>query len=210
MISKKRIEIFISQLTSFKKPKESLEQYPIDETFWAELINFFHLKYKSPEIVWDFGAGTGKLSLPFFLTGSKQINFFEIDIDAIKILKKNLKVTSDLLDKDIDYKIVHKDLLKVDFSGFNVTPDLIVMNPPYGTRNKGIDSKFLKTALNFGCQIITMHKSSTKEYISNIIKNKKRDFDVFDIDYKLKQTLKHHSSKIKEINVSLFIIEKEE
>ena len=207
MISKKSIEIFISQLKNFKKPKENLEQYSIDETFWSELINYYRLKYEIPEIVWDFGAGTGKLSLPFIIMGSKELNFFEIDKDIIKTLKENINKTSKIIKKEFNFNIFNENLLSFDFSKIDKEPDLIVMNPPYGTRNKGIDSKFLKIALNHNSKIITMHKSSTKNYIENIIKNKGRSFDVFDVDYKLKQTLKHHTKKIKEIDVSLFIIE---
>ncbi len=207
MISKKKVEIFISKLKNFKNPKENLEQYSIDESFWSEILNFYMLRNDVPKTIYDFGAGTGKLSLPFFLFGSKKINFFEIDEDVIPILKKNINFTLSKKDLSLNYNIFNVDIFDFDFSKIE-NPDLIVMNPPYGTRIKGLDSDFLDLALNFNSDLITMHKTSTKSYINKKLKNRK--FISFDVDYKLKQTYSHHSSKIKKIKVTVFIIKKKE
>jgi predicted RNA methylase len=44
--------------------------------------------------------------------------------------------------------------------------DLVVMNPPFGTREEGIDIKFLEVASEICLgSIYSMHKSSTRGYI---------------------------------------------
>lgn len=42
--------------------------------------------------------------------------------------------------------------------------DTVIMNPPFGTRNKGIDTVFLKAALNLASHAVySLHKSSTRD-----------------------------------------------
>ena len=46
--------------------------------------------------------------------------------------------------------------------------DTVVMNPPFGTRNKGIDVLFLQHALKSvvdGGAVYSLHKSTTREHI---------------------------------------------
>jgi predicted RNA methylase len=44
--------------------------------------------------------------------------------------------------------------------------DLVVMNPPFGTKEEGIDIKFLEVAMHI-CNgpIYSMHKSSTRAFL---------------------------------------------
>lgn len=44
--------------------------------------------------------------------------------------------------------------------------DTIVMNPPFGTKRKGADMDFLRTAFKMCTgSIYSLHKSSTRDYI---------------------------------------------
>jgi predicted RNA methylase len=45
--------------------------------------------------------------------------------------------------------------------------DLVVMNPPFGTKEEGIDMKFMQKAMDI-CKgnIYSMHKSSTRPFIA--------------------------------------------
>jgi len=44
--------------------------------------------------------------------------------------------------------------------------DIVVMNPPFGTRNKGIDLIFLQVALKLASNsVYSLHKRATREYI---------------------------------------------
>lgn len=46
--------------------------------------------------------------------------------------------------------------------------DMVVMNPPFGTRNKGIDVLFLQHAIKSvvdGGAVYSLHKSTTREHV---------------------------------------------
>lgn len=44
--------------------------------------------------------------------------------------------------------------------------DLVVMNPPFGTKEEGIDAKFLEVAMQIcSGNIYSMHKSSTRGFL---------------------------------------------
>lgn len=45
------------------------------------------------------------------------------------------------------------------------------MNPPFGTRDKGVDLKFLITALSMAnTAVYSLHKTSTRKYIMSMAK----------------------------------------
>ena len=44
--------------------------------------------------------------------------------------------------------------------------DVILMNPPFGTKIKGADVLFLKVAAQLNCNVIySLHKTSTRKFI---------------------------------------------
>jgi rRNA N6-adenosine-methyltransferase METTL5 len=48
----------------------------------------------------------------------------------------------------------------------NKMVDLVVMNPPFGTKEEGIDAKFLEVAMQIcSGNIYSMHKSSTRGFL---------------------------------------------
>merc|ERR1719220_2651268 len=52
-----------------------------------------------------------------------------------------------------------------------VEVETVLMNPPFGTKNKGIDVAFLKAALSFQPNAIySLHKSSTRDFLVKKLK----------------------------------------
>ena len=55
----------------------------------------------------------------------------------------------------------------LDFT-LNTPCDLVLMNPPYGTKDENIDRKFLeKACLICTGNVYSLHKSTTREVIQN-------------------------------------------
>lgn len=51
-----------------------------------------------------------------------------------------------------------------------LTADVVIMNPPFGTRRKGADMEFLQAAFQLSCgTIYSLHKSSTRQHIQKVI-----------------------------------------
>ena len=47
--------------------------------------------------------------------------------------------------------------------------DVVIMNPPFGTRRKGADMEFLRAAFLLASEsIYSLHKSSTRAYIKRV------------------------------------------
>lgn len=125
------------------------------------------------------------LSLAAAVMGAKSVTAFEIDESAIEIAKENLE---NLEFEDV-VKIVHCDLSKLpdvvtmsssdngeeEEGSTSPSPppppppkrfETIIMNPPFGTRTKGIDMLFLRKAI-FSCSraVYSMHKTSTRLHV---------------------------------------------
>lgn len=86
---------------------------------------------------------------------------FDIDAAALGVCSRNCE----------EMEIAAVDLVQCDLSlppdhrwrGFF---DTVVMNPPFGTRTKGLDIAFLKAALFMSSgSVYSLHKTSTREYI---------------------------------------------
>lgn len=68
---------------------------------------------------------------------------------------------------------VHEDLDIVKFADppVHVTRiDTVMMNPPFGTRNKAADVRFLQCALQLAPVVYSLHKSVTRPYLTRRFK----------------------------------------
>ncbi|MBN2458084.1 methyltransferase [Candidatus Woesearchaeota archaeon] len=200
MMSKARLAIRLSRLLVFNSPNIREEQYPTDseiaaEAIWAAYMN----KDIEGNLVADLGAGTGILGIAALELGAKKVLFVERDRDAIGILKSNL----DGYDKS-RYSTICSDI-----SEFKKEVDTVIMNPPFGTREKHADREFLLKAFSSSKSIYSFHKNSTSAFIGRISAangfqlTQKKDFK-----FPLKQAYSFHRSRIRRIDVSLFVLKK--
>ena len=97
--------------------------------------------------------------------GARSVTGFEIDESAIKIAKENIESL------ELDVSIVSCDISEMgECILMEEDPpkrfDTVVMNPPFGTRVKGIDMTFLRKAIA-SCEraVYTMHKTSTRLHV---------------------------------------------
>jgi len=88
---------------------------------------------------------------------------FGLDCD-----KKYIEVTHDILEEKFEGEVFY-DLMQVDVNKWNTEKmkgffDIVVMNPPFGTKEEGIDYLFLRKAFEI-CKgtVYSFHKSSSIE-----------------------------------------------
>jgi rRNA N6-adenosine-methyltransferase METTL5 len=80
----------------------------------------------------------------------------DVDIDAIDIGIEN----ADNVEADVEFVVCDVS----HTSAFRFSADTVIMNPPFGTRNKGIDSLFIEIASKIATgAIYSLHKSSTRK-----------------------------------------------
>jgi len=126
---------------------------------------------------------------------------FDVDGDALEIARNNI-AAMELTDSI--------DLVQVDIHDIRtvLTPswnfDTVVMNPPFGTRNAGIDSLFLEKGMECANIVYSMHKTSTRAHFLQMARDREWNIEVVaELRYDLPKSYKFHKHKSKDIEVDV-------
>ncbi|XP_039014461.1 rRNA N6-adenosine-methyltransferase METTL5-like isoform X2 [Hibiscus syriacus] len=154
----------------------------------------------SNKVVADFGCGCGTLGAAAALLGAEQVIGIDIDSQSLEIASMNAK------DLELDIDFVQCDISSLGWRGQIV--DTVVMNPPFGTRKKGVDMDFLFVALKVASRAVySLHKTSTRDYIK---RTAKRDLNassaevLCELRFGVPQLYKFHKKKEVDIAVDLW------
>ncbi|MBU1204096.1 MAG: METTL5 family protein [Nanoarchaeota archaeon] len=198
MITKSQLAIQLSKLRTFTNPILKLEQYATDSETAAEIIWTAYLDNDiENRTIADLGSGTGVLAYGCLILGAKKVYLVEKDKEANKIASHNLSQFK-------NFKII-----KSDIKDFRKKVDIVIQNPPFGTKTIHADREFLKKAMQVSKKIYSLHKTSTKDFISTFAKkNNFRIKRIISFSHPIKQTYKHHKKSIHRTKVSCFVLEK--
>ena len=132
--------------------------------------------YIPNSIVLDLFAGSGNLGIEAISNGASKCYFVDNNIEAIKVIKKNIDIFN-IKDKST---ILHNDYNKAldYFYNSNIKFDIIFVDPPYKYEiiEKVIDKVIEYNLLNEdGIIVLEFEKDKLKENYENLslIKNKK-------------------------------------
>jgi predicted RNA methylase len=184
-------------------PKIDLEQYPTPPRLAAEVI--FNAANLHGDIagkrVADLGCGCGILSIAALCMGAAQVLAYDIDPTCLDAARRNLETLS--FDEPPNIEFYVQDVLDLK----DVHVDTVIMNPPFGTRNKGRDLSFLKIAGEISTGgIYSFHKSATRRHILEVASPKfglKGDL-MQEVDFDLKKLYKFHKSDTKAVQVDVY------
>ncbi|XP_063901097.1 rRNA N6-adenosine-methyltransferase METTL5-like [Zophobas morio] len=143
----KEIESALQQVPNFTKPIITLEQYTTPAKLGSLVLHYMDLNgdIQGLELA-DLGCGCGIFTLGCYLLGSRKVLAVDIDQDALELCEKTLKkFISDQREK---VTLINADVLTLlgDVK-YESCVDVVVMNPPFGTKNnRGLDMKFLRVA----------------------------------------------------------------
>ena len=202
--SKKALEVLLSSLEGFIEPKVRVEQYSTEADIAAEVLWNAHMKGDIGKVSVDLGCGTGILGLGLLALGAEKVHFIDSDQKVMDIARQNLTIL------ESECKGVGKAVFTCqDVVDFNEPVDLVIQNPPFGTKVRHNDKIFLKKAFEVGKIVYSFHKSSTKSFVEAFSSdNNFKITYVFDFSYPLKATMSHHTKRIQKIEVSCFRFEK--
>lgn len=196
IMSKSKLAIILSSLEGFYEPKVRQEQYLMDSEIGAEALwNAYLLGDIEGKVIADLGCGTGILGIGALLLGAKQVYLIDSDKKALETTKKNV---SKVKSESSVAKIVCEDISNADLEA-----DAVVQNPPFGTKDRHVDIKFLEKALKIAPIVYSFHKSETKAYLEKFsAKNRAKITHMWDFKFPLKATFSFHRRHIHRIEVT--------
>jgi putative methylase len=200
MVGQKQIEIILSKLLPYSNPKLNLEEYSLDSKSAAKILSVAGMIYNDiiDKCVIDLGCGTGILAIGAALIGAKHVVGIDIDDESINIAKKNAREVA----VEVDYLVGDIRLISSSF-------DTTLMNPPFGSWNRGIDIIFLMKALQISKVIYSLHKRSEKsrEYLARKIASLGGKIEkIFELEIILPHTYAFHRKKKYYVKTDLYRI----
>ncbi len=204
--SKSSLAVALSRLKGFEKPKVRKEQYMTDSEVAADILwNAFMDGYIDGKTIADLGSGTGILGLGALLLGAKKVFFVENDPEVMAISKENYQSIVDKIG-EIGGKAV---FVLSDVKEFDTKVDVVIENPPFGTKGKHADRDFLVEAMKIAPIIYSIHKKTSKMFIEALSADegfyvsKYRDYEL-----PLKATMAFHKKRIQRIKVGMWKLKK--
>uniref|UniRef100_A0A1D1ZDT3 Methyltransferase-like protein 5 n=2 Tax=Anthurium amnicola TaxID=1678845 RepID=A0A1D1ZDT3_9ARAE len=198
----KQLEGLLGDLQQFSDPKVELEQYPTGPHIASRLIYIAENSFGdvAGKVVADFGCGCGTLGIASALLGAEHVLGIDIDSPSLEIASVNAD------DMEVGINLIWCDIKNLRWRGQLV--DTVVMNPPFGTRKKGIDMDFLSTALKVASQAVySLHKTSTREHVKRTaLQNfRARSAEVLcELRFDVPQLYKFHKKKEVDVAVDLW------
>ena len=207
-LNKRELISIIQNTKSFSNPKIELEQYCIDASCAVDIIYYAGFEFNdiSKAIIFDLGAGTGRLSIASAILNACYVLSVDIDMNAINILKKNV-MSLDL--KHVIFPIC-ADIKHFEISKGNHLENVkltTIMNPPFGVQTKFADRIFLDKAFNFSDVVYSIHLANPK--INKFLLNYVRKFNwkvdnVQPFHMRLEKSFPFHTKKTKKIDVDVY------
>ena len=208
-MSKSKLAIILSKLEVFNDPKVRQEQYPTDSEVAASILwNAYLLGDIEGKVIVDLGCGTGILGIGALLLGAKRVFLIDMDYKVLEQAKNNiLKVKSESsMYNNIDLKA---ELRLADVGGVKLKVDVVIENPPFGTKVKHSDRLFLEKALEIAPIVYSFHKSESKSFLEGFAAQKNAKIThIWNFRFPLKASFEFHRRQIHRINVSCFRFEK--
>ena len=201
-ITKSRLAIILSSLKGFEEPKIKQEQYLMDSEIAAAVLwNAYLIGDIEEKVVADLGCGTGILGIGAMILGAKRVFFVDSDEKVLETAKNNISKL-----KSEGYKLGKADFICRDIEKLEgVKAEVVVQNPPFGTKVRHIDAVFLKKALEIAPVVYSFHKSETKAFLERFsTKNSAKITHFFDFKFPIKATFQFHRRKIRRVNVTCF------
>jgi len=197
-----RIEIEgrLEQLRPHPDPDRWLEQYTTPAKVAAEMLFTAAYVYDDIEdkVVADLGCGTGRLGIGAILLGARRVVGVDIDPRAIAVAVENAEV-AEVSDRCC---FVSGDVATLR-GGF----DTVLMNPPFGTRRRHLDVRFLVEALRLASSVYSIHKSSTRKFIKDFIRRRgSRVSSLLQMDLKIPWMFDFHEKARRSVTVDLYRI----
>lgn len=202
-LTKSGLGIVLGELKDFKKHNLMLEQYSTPSEIAADVLwNVYMNRDIDGKIIIDAACGPGYLGIGALLLGAKKVFFVDKSEDAVEILKENIKFIDD---KYGSFIMKRSEIILSDIRDFEGKADIVLQNPPFGTKEKHADKLFLEKAFSNAGIVYSFHKTTTKGFAEALAK----DFGFrithsWRYDFRIKAVHKFHEKKSMMVDVTVF------
>lgn len=137
--------------------KARLEQYPTPTSLAAHIAWTARMKNTvTGKTIADFGCGSGVLAVASIIAGSRRAVCIDVDEEMVRCTQRVVSY---------DYPWALHKLIPVVSDATTIelaNIDTVLMNPPFGVvkHNRGLDMKFLESALKNAKNVFSLHKYS--------------------------------------------------
>lgn len=192
----KRLQHILEEIETFENPKIELEQYTTSSHIAACILHTAQFVYGdiTNKCVADLGCGSGILTIGAALLDARYCTgyiYSTVYIMVLEYLKMFISVcficftgfdidpsalslsVENAADRDVlgQCEFILCDVKQIDKSMQLKAFDTVIMNPPFGTREKGADLVFLKMAVSLATNAVySLHKTSTRKHVISTAK----------------------------------------
>ena len=199
MVSRRGLAVELSSLKGFENPCVKLEQYTTPSDIAADVLWHAYMKGRvSGKRVVDLCCGSGILGVGALLLGASRVDFVDVDSSACSVCSSNLSG----YEFDGEY-----DVVLTDGNNIDIKADLVLMNPPFGTKEKNADRGLLLSAMRISDVVYSFHKTSTRDFVYAVCRD--NGFLVEEelrFSFMLKKTFSFHKKAKENIDVTCFVL----
>jgi putative methylase len=180
-------------------PRIQLEQYTTPAGIAADILFLAAFVYQDivGKTVVDLGTGTGRLAIGASSLGAHQIMAIDIDSAAIEVARENAETAK----ANIDWIVGDLEAIHGEF-------DTVIMNPPFGTKQRHLDKVFLGKAIQIGRVVYSLHKSTTREHISRFLRRHGCKVDaIHEYTLEIPMMFEHHRKRKHPVKVDCYRVE---
>lgn len=204
-VKRKDLEIFLTNVEGIPEPKLHLEQYPTSARVAANMLWNAGVDHNDiyEKNVLDLGCGTGTLAIGAAYLGARKAIGIDIDLEVIKIAKKNCEKLD--LAEQCDWVCINVE--DCNLKGI----DTIIMNPPFGMRKESVsrDRNFIEIALTITDTIYTIipYADKTREFFKEHLEEFGAEIDqIIQMDFEIKKQFEFHKKELHKTFVDLYRI----
>lgn len=205
-MSLKKLASKLQPLDMFEDPKIELEQYCTPPYTAAQILHSVDMDMDlAGKRVLDLGCGTGILGLGVVFLGADHVLGVDIDSDALRVAEDN-RVYMELSEDSVKYsKLDVRTMQKGDLPENCNEFDVVISNPPFGTRDSNVDQVFVKKGLTFADTVYSVHKSTTRKFWEKQAKEMNVVVDILiqDLLFPIEWTFKFHKHSIRHVVVDV-------
>ena len=162
----KDLQSLLEDCKPFEDPKVELEQYTTRPHIASHILHAIDNSYEGfvGTTVVDLGCGCGALGVGAAILGAHVLGI-DIDEDALAIAQENREEMNPWEDEALSIDFVRANVLELS-PGMRdrLKADVVITNPPFGTRAKGVDMEFLRVASGIATSAVySLHKVSHRD-----------------------------------------------